>query len=632
MRNEAFATLLNQHLQRTDRSASWLARKLQVAPSTVTRWVSSETMPDSAELVLQIAAALELTTSAEKQALLRAAGYTLVASEQPILPHTECSSDHASIGQPLDLSAESPPAAGRFLPPKFMNHDGSQNGAVPMEPDQSTGQTDRMATVTEKAHWVWGNRPTLLAVVLGLATLALLSIYRPRLEAPAVAPTPLPAPPPTPLPTSPPATPVPIVQHSVTFYGPVGAYINDVQNSVIIVGDTPALQQQKAQQRAALIAGEIRYYLTNVAERLALVETALQADDFGEKLAHVRATVAPALQTTASAGYRELIAQHQISALHQQFNSYPLAERPDELLLQLVSESELDETSLRFFYDQLGEVRWATEILLDDLAKVPTGEESAWVAYYQKRVALAVDTLKNRSALAQISGLTLLFALQTLHPPATANLSTLISVTAELPTEPQAATQLLAQLAMETANLQAQRMALVAEGERLLDDDLKTYEAINQELVIRPDDEWQDVVRKAITLRQLGQIKASVAAFAQYGQMFTDKDETAQQYADTARQFTLQMELLGVVDGAVYIYAIEPDSAAHKAGLAVGDIIIECNAQTIYTPSDLELSLAQIASGEAIPLTYLRLGSDGSFQPKQTTINSKPLGISFMPI
>ena len=69
-----FSRLLNRELQRQDRSASWLAQRLDVSPSTVARWLNHDTRPSTATIVTQIAAALGIT--ARKHDLLVAAGFS----------------------------------------------------------------------------------------------------------------------------------------------------------------------------------------------------------------------------------------------------------------------------------------------------------------------------------------------------------------------------------------------------------------------------------------------------------------------------------------------------------------------------------------------------------------------------
>lgn len=82
-----FATLLNTYLARSDeRSAAWLARRLQVHPSTVTKWLNGDSRPRSPERVIQIADILGIHQPAERQALLHLAGYSYIAPNQVAVP------------------------------------------------------------------------------------------------------------------------------------------------------------------------------------------------------------------------------------------------------------------------------------------------------------------------------------------------------------------------------------------------------------------------------------------------------------------------------------------------------------------------------------------------------------------
>ena len=83
-----FARLLNHALQRQDRSASWLAQRLGVSPSTVGRWLNDGVRPGSPKLVAKIADILG--RDADIQAFLTAAGYgytesTASSDSQPAL-------------------------------------------------------------------------------------------------------------------------------------------------------------------------------------------------------------------------------------------------------------------------------------------------------------------------------------------------------------------------------------------------------------------------------------------------------------------------------------------------------------------------------------------------------------------
>jgi transcriptional regulator with XRE-family HTH domain len=75
-----FGELLNHHLQRADRSASWLALRVGVSPSAVSRWLADESRPRQPEIVGQIVQALGVRTTEERNALFAAAGFAYVES------------------------------------------------------------------------------------------------------------------------------------------------------------------------------------------------------------------------------------------------------------------------------------------------------------------------------------------------------------------------------------------------------------------------------------------------------------------------------------------------------------------------------------------------------------------------
>ncbi|MFZ1752919.1 MAG: AAA family ATPase [Caldilineaceae bacterium] len=71
-----FADLINQALARLDRSPSWLAQRIDVNPSTVSRWLNQGARPGDPEIVVRMADVLGLT--GQVQELLAAAGYGYV--------------------------------------------------------------------------------------------------------------------------------------------------------------------------------------------------------------------------------------------------------------------------------------------------------------------------------------------------------------------------------------------------------------------------------------------------------------------------------------------------------------------------------------------------------------------------
>jgi S1-C subfamily serine protease len=131
----------------------------------------------------------------------------------------------------------------------------------------------------------------------------------------------------------------------------------------------------------------------------------------------------------------------------------------------------------------------------------------------------------------------------------------------------------------------------------------------------------------------LDRIDEAVAAFDKYEAMFAETDPTAAQYAHTARHFTRQIESLGLVDGAVYIYQVAENSPAAEAGLAAGDIVVDFNKQPITNIPDIQTALQYMPVGMPIEITILRLDEQNVFHRQTITmIAQNPLGIGLMPI
>lgn len=72
---EEFSNLLNGYLGSQDRSAAWLAQKLNVHPGTVGRWLSGEYRPKSPELIIRICDLLGIYSREKKEELFTATGY-----------------------------------------------------------------------------------------------------------------------------------------------------------------------------------------------------------------------------------------------------------------------------------------------------------------------------------------------------------------------------------------------------------------------------------------------------------------------------------------------------------------------------------------------------------------------------
>jgi len=85
--------------------------------------------------------------------------------------------------------------------------------------------------------------------------------------------------------------------------------------------------------------------------------------------------------------------------------------------------------------------------------------------------------------------------------------------------------------------------------------------------------------------------------------------------SELAKEFNLPDESSGVVVGGV-----APNSAAAKAGLQEGDVIIELNGKKIVEPRVLQLQVAQAAPGSKVTLRVLRPEPNG--KPTQKTVSA----------
>jgi hypothetical protein len=107
-----FAGLLNHYLQRADqRSAAWLARKLQLHPSTVAKWLNGDSRPRRPEVVIQLADILQVYDAEERQKLLQAAGYGYVAPTEAPAATTAPVDQRAPLGEQPTKSTSPPSTA-----------------------------------------------------------------------------------------------------------------------------------------------------------------------------------------------------------------------------------------------------------------------------------------------------------------------------------------------------------------------------------------------------------------------------------------------------------------------------------------------------------------------------------------
>jgi hypothetical protein len=349
-----------------------------------------------------------------------------------------------------------------------------------------------------------------------------------------------------------------------------------------------------------------------------------------DPLQSARQTVAPASQSAAQAGYRQLIATQQVAALRQSLNGRPLRLEFGGPLIQVLIDSGADASSVRSFYDELAATNDATESLLTTLASAArdAGDEANY-ALWAKKIDLARDTLRNRSQTAYLFGQLALHAMG-----ATPAESTSLPLLQELePREllaPEHITPLLQAALQETQDLTVRRKAIGDEGQEQVATAVGEYQQINEQLIIQPTDTQEQVVAKARSLRDLGRIDEAVAAFARYGDMFA-ADPGAKQYAQVAQAFTQQLGDLGIAGGA-YVFGVADGSAAQSAGITTGDILIGYNGQTIVGADQATQTIQSVPAGIEVSVEWLRVDASGQLVRQQARVPSGTLGVGMMPI
>ncbi|WP_019502822.1 PDZ domain-containing protein [Pseudanabaena sp. PCC 6802] len=419
----------------------------------------------------------------------------------------------------------------------------------------------------------------------------------------------------------------------ISIQGNVGEGSTVANELTIYKGDPPEVRQRKLEQAKSLIAEEIFTNITNMDARLSYVETALEDDNFDQRLQDVRNQIAPSLNHIFDSGYNRLIRQQQISSLRGAFASRQLSEVRGPLI-QVLIDGNADAERVRVFYSSLAEVQDVSESLLKGLstAAAETSTDLEIVSHHKKRVKLDLERLLNRSEIAYLYGLMVLDSLKTPLPKAQDHLSLLQHLKPHELISREEANQLLVVKVKQAESLVKRRAALVEEAKNLRDAKLDEYAKLNKEIVIQPSDPQNEVVRKAIILRELGRTNEAVVAFSRYADMFSEKDPTAKQYSRTAQYFTMQLKKLDV-SGGVYLYEIEQSGIADRAGLKVGDIIIGYGDKTIANINDIKMALRDNSiEKNSTQLTYLRMSNTGIFQRQTVLVNSGALGVGMMHI
>jgi hypothetical protein len=433
-------------------------------------------------------------------------------------------------------------------------------------------------------------------------------------------------------------------QNDVNIVGPsvggsVGGSIitgQSIRDVTIYQGDPPEVRQRKLERAKQMIAAEVIGNIEAIDARIGYVKVVTTSDEFNdifdEELAKMRRKIAPAAEDVAASAYRRLIAEQRVGSLRHALNSSPLRAEFGEPLIAVLAEAGSDSDAIRMFYDQLAEVTRATESMLSelsDLTKEESHRDSIWKDHDVRSVHLAADTLQNRSEAAHVAGLYVLNTLAISRSQVSHRLVSLNYLCPQRLVDEATIKKLMSKNIRQLDDLLVRRKNLLRERQDLIRKEIDTHEDPTE---IKPGDTWNEVVGKAISLRQLGRMTEALAAFDKYRQIFSSTDPTAEHYANTAQAFTQQLKSLGRT-GGVYIYHVREEGTGAEAGLQVGDIIVVYNAKTITEMDDFVKAQDDSREGSTVRLTYLRLDPKTSrFTHHTVSIPGGPLGMGIMPI
>uniref|UniRef100_UPI0040571D5C PDZ domain-containing protein n=1 Tax=Candidatus Electronema sp. TaxID=2698783 RepID=UPI0040571D5C len=376
-------------------------------------------------------------------------------------------------------------------------------------------------------------------------------------------------------------------------------------------------RKNKAEKAKQLITSEIIFNIKNLDTRLGFAEHSLSldnTDNVKDRFDETRKKVAPAIESVAKENYGKLMSQQQAASLRATFNSYPLRTDLESSLVQVLVDGNVSHDRINAFYKDLREAQHQSEAMLEtigDIALASSGNKDT-VAYQKRKIIFAKNMLKNRSQSAYLSGW---IVLKNLEAPSSQLNDTIIVLQYLKPNRilsNSEITQLINESIVEAEQLLVERKYLVAEAKRITESALTAMADLEEKLKIQPTDTWNQVTGKAKTLRQLGRITDAVAVFSRYGEMFSDKDPSAKQYAKTAQLFTTQIADLKL-DGGIYIYEISKNSIAEKAGFKIGDIIIDYNGKITNEMDDLITALKNSPKDEMVRITFLRIDDNGAW-------------------
>lgn len=418
-----------------------------------------------------------------------------------------------------------------------------------------------------------------------------------------------------------------------------------ITNSEITI---QTIEGASTEEIAVYLRDEITQSNQALDNRLMIIDTSIAPEHLADPLEDARETLAPSIAESINESYQQLITTAEVNSLRSTIGNYDLPSSVSDLTMDAAQRLDLDTTNFQQYYVLLSDVEAATDALITSYAELA---EDVTSSFDQDRLAIDMRKVMIESQIAYNYSLLILNQIATQY-------NTNVSLNGYTMLEPnELPTTDVIRENLDTYIQQLTELALVRaqsiyEQSVATAIDIDSYEDLNDLLIIEATDTWDMVLGKAITLRQFGRTDEAIDAFEQYGEMFSEGDPTAQQYAETATLFSQQLSSLDVGDGGIYIFAIQPDSTAEVAGLQAGDIIIRFNGNHVQnmcdliasgvsptTPDALEIceisTINSYAAGDILAIHYLRLQPDGSFTLQQTAITvdeNGRLGIGFMPI
>ncbi len=321
--------------------------------------------------------------------------------------------------------------------------------------------------------------------------------------------------------------------------------------------------------------------------------------------------------------------------LRQAFNSRPLKkDLLNWLYIQKIEIEGLDFNRVKAWDTYQLYVEDAAESLLKLLHESLSErnfKDPSYLEQYKNQITLAACKLKNISAIAYLTGISILsqLNLQLIDIELIIkNLKHLEPI--EIPSQPEIDLLLTEKVQIQQELLLA-RANLKMNAETLRDRQFEAYAEIDRLLDIHPTDTQHEVVGKAVCLRQFGRIEEAIDAYAKYGIMFPDAEPPTRQYVITAQAFTRQIAELDVI-GGIYIYQVSVGQFAQQAGIIIGDIITHCDDKPIHNPGEMVAALTAIAADANVKIAYVRLHQEGYFGKAKISIEGKPLGVQFVGI